>query len=451
MTLPETPAIPYPELIRLIRDAGVVGMGGAGFPTHRKLRPQLSTVIINGAECEPLLKCDTHLLLNHPNRVLEGALLVARATGAGEVVLAIKKKNAEAGRAFAEPAGTPPVRVALLADVYPSGDEFYLIHAVTGKILPPGAIPVDTGFLVGNAGTFKAIRDAVDGIPCTRRYVSVCGQVARPITLESPIGAPFHSLIAAAGGPACPDYRIIEGGVMMGSLAGPDMPVTKTTAGLIVLAAGSPAVLERTRPLEYSLKLAGSACCQCRKCTDLCSRWLLGHEIEPHKAMRLAGFTVDHLPQPDSTLFQCSGCGLCSLLACPFDLSPRRVIQRLRQSSRRPGLSPRPEPQLRSTFAYATVSSRRLLHHLQLERYDRRNEFITLPAPPPVLRIPCRQHAGAAAVPIVKPGAAVAAGQVLACPPEGSLGALIHAPCPGRVTEAGDTITIVTAARPPGD
>ena len=178
----------FPALVEKVRAAGVVGMGGAGFPTHLKLRPRLDCVIINGAECEPLLACDQHLLRRHAPLVLDGAARVAAAAGAGEVVLAIKRKNRELAEPFDALPSPVPFRAVLMDDVYPSGDEFFVVRDACGKILPPGAIPVDHGIFVGNAATFKAVSDACAGVPLTHRLVSVCGAVHRPVTLEAPVG-----------------------------------------------------------------------------------------------------------------------------------------------------------------------------------------------------------------------------------------------------------------------
>ncbi len=433
----------YSTLVDAVRAAGVVGMGGAGFPTHLKLRPRLETVIINGAECEPLLACDRHLLQRHAPLVLDGAARVAAATGAGEVVLAVKKKNRELAETFASLTSSIPLRTVLMDDVYPSGDEFFVVRDACGKALPPGAIPVDHGILVGNAATFKAVSDACAGVPLTRRFVSVCGAVHRPVTLEVPVGAAFHELIAAAGGLSVPEAALLEGGVLMGELAVPDGVVKKTTAAVVALPPDHPAVLERTRPLSYSVKLAEHSCCQCVKCTELCSRNLLGHEIEPHKAMRLVGSARDYRELSMPSLWQCSGCGLCSLVACPFDLGVRRLILEARKGLPR-SAPPSEVPRERPDAGLFLVPTRRLIRRLRLDTYDRPQPFGgPLPAPA-LLRIPCKQHVGAPAVPVVAEGQAVRAGDLLAAAPDGAVGAHVHAPAAGRVASVGAEIVIET-------
>jgi len=438
------PVLDFPTLQRRIEEAGVVGMGGGGFPTHRKLRPRLHTVIINGAECEPLLATDRHLLANHLAEVVAGAGAVARTGGAAEVALAVKAKHADLARRLAPTADGVPLRLAALPDIYPSGDEFFVIRDVAGRVLPQRTIPADAGFFVGNAATFKAIHDALRGVPLTRRYVTVCGAVARPVTVEAAIGTPFRELAAAAGGATAPDVRYLEGGVLMGALTSLDAPVTKTTAALIALPADHPAILERTRPLRYSVKIAEDICCQCRKCTELCSRYLIGHDIEPHKLMRLIGSARDYRDLHSDTVFHCSGCGLCSLVACPFDLSPRRLIMESRRSFPRPA-APAGEPAGRADTGLFTVPTRRLIRHLRLDAYDRPAEFAGPLPVPAELRLPLRQHAGVAAEPAVRAGQRVTAAQAVGRIPAGALGAHVHAPAAGTVVRADDVVVIATA------
>ena len=434
----------YDMLREMVMAAGVVGMGGGGFPTHLKLRPRLRSVIINGAECEPLLAADYQLIRHRAEEMLTGAVAVARAGGAAEVVIALKRKNHALAEPLQDRQRDIPLRVVLMEDVYPSGDEFFVVRDATGHILPQGAIPVEAGFFVSNAATFAAIADAIAGRPLTRRFVTICGAVAHPLTVEVPLGASFESLLPLAGGPTADPWRIIEGGVMMGQLAEPASPVTKTTSGIVVLPAGHPAVLERTRPLHYSLKIAESICCQCVKCTELCSRFLLGHEIEPHKIMRLVGPARDYRQLDSSTLFNCSGCGLCSLIACPFDLSPRRLILEARKGLSRVKAPP-PPPRERIEPGLFSVSSRRLIQHLQLDAYEQPKRLERLDAFPGRLRLPLKQHAGRPAEPAVSPGEAVQAGQLIARLPADGFGANLHAPLSGKILSVGAAIEIETA------
>ena len=434
----------FKSLVDSIASAGVVGMGGAGFPTHLKLRPELDSIIVNGAECEPLIACDVHLLKQRMAEVLSGAERVALATGAGELVLAIKEKNRPLGRMALDLSLNVKLRVVYMTDVYPSGDEFFVVRDAAARVLPARTFPVSAGLLVSNVATFKAIDDAGQGRPLTHRLVSVCGAVKEPVTVEAPIGTSFRSLIRAAGGATISNYRLLAGGVMMGSLAQESDSVTKTSAAIIVLPEDNPAVLERLRPLSYSIRAAEHTCCQCLKCTELCSRYILGHNIEPHKLMRLIGSGGNYRGLSNEMMFNCTGCGLCSLIACPFDLSPRRLIVEGRQHCKRPEKpesGPGTPPDHGKLFE---ISTSRLVRHLRLEQYNVENKWGgRLEAREP-LRILLRQHLGGPAVPIVRSGDLVVAGQMLAGAAENTMSVPIHAPCRGTVSAVDqDSVTLL--------
>ncbi|MBP7866746.1 MAG: SLBB domain-containing protein [Acidobacteria bacterium] len=431
----------YDELCRRVADAGVVGMGGGGFPTHLKFRPRLDAVIVNGAECEPLLDCDYFTLKRHGEAVIRGARAVASGCGAADVVLAVKRKNAALAEALAPLGG---FRAVLLDDVYPSGDELFVIRAALGRTLPQGVIPSFEKIYVGNAATLKAVDDALAGVPFTRRLVTVCGAVREPGTFDVPLGTRFGDLVAACGGVRVAGARLVEGGVMMGALASDDDVVRKTTSGVVALPPDHPAVLERLRPLAYSARVAEHACCQCARCSELCSRRFLGHDLAPHRLMRLVGARRDYRALHSPTLFNCSGCGLCSLIACPFDLSPRRLILEARRVVPRPqGVVP-PEPAPPPEASCVAVPTKKVMAKLQLNAWLAPHRFAGEFPLPAALRVPLQQHAGRPAVAAVQPGECVEAGQVIGRPADGGPSAAVHAPAAGTVESVGDSVTIRT-------
>lgn len=436
------PAPPtYDELCRRVADAGVVGMGGGGFPTHLKFRPQLDAVLVNGAECEPLLECDYFTLKLHGEAVIRGARAVASACGATDVVLAVKRKNAALAEALA-PAGG--FRAVLLDDVYPSGDELFVIRAALGRTLPQGVIPSFERIYVGNAATLKAVDDALKGVPLTRRLVTVCGAVRKPGTFDVPLGARFGNLVAACGGVRVEGARLVEGGVMMGALAAEDDVVRKTTSGIVALPPDHPAVLERLRPLAYSARVAEHACCQCARCSELCSRRFLGHDLAPHRLMRLVGARRDYRELNSPTLFNCSGCGLCSLIACPFDLTPRRLILEARRAVSRPRGAVPPEVAPPPEGSCVAVPTKKLVAKLQLNAYLAPHRFAGVFPLPATLRVPLLQNAGKSSTAAVKPGERVEAGQLIGTPAEGGPSAAVHAPAAGTVETVDEAVTIQT-------
>jgi len=428
------------ELARAAREAGVVGAGGAGFPTEVKVRARADTVIANGAECEPLLITDQRVLIHHAGEVLSAIRAVGESTGARRLVLALKDHYhdaIEAARPFL--AGTPPVELVRVGDFYPAGDEQVLVHEVTGRVVPEGGIPPEVGVVVQNVTTLWNLHRALQGLPVTHRVLTVTGAVARPGVYQVPVGTLASDVLAMAGGATRPDVVVIDGGPMMGWLL-PDLdqPVTKTTSALLVLPEDLSWVQARRRPLAMDLRRAAAICCQCRMCTDLCPRWLLGHRLQPHLAMRAA---LAGSPVPDEVEamgFLCSQCGVCEVQACPLGLSPRRVLgeYRGRQAARgrRNPFRNRPET-AREAQAWARVPKPRLVQRLGLEDWR-------LPALGPILevsapwevRIPLRQHVGAPARPVVRPGQRVRAGDLVGEAPAEGLGARVHASISGVVS-----------------
>ncbi|NLE38130.1 MAG: hypothetical protein GX621_08925, partial [Pirellulaceae bacterium] len=274
-----------------IAEAGVVGAGGAGFPTHVKFSAQADTVLINAAECEPLLHKDKEVLRAHADAVLKGLAAGMSLVGASRGIVGIKEKYEDVIRLL-EPKLAPGMEIARLRDAYPAGDEFILVYDCLGRVIPPGGIPLHVGAVVMNVETSLNIA-AADRRPVTEKYLSIAGAVAEPVTLRVPVGITLAECVAAAGGPTVPDPNYIVGGVMMGYLEdNHDTLVDKTTGGVIVLPDDHVVVRRRRQDWAQVARIGRSACDQCSFCTELCPRYLLGHPIEPHRAMRSLEFNM---------------------------------------------------------------------------------------------------------------------------------------------------------------
>lgn len=268
------------EIRERVRAAGVVGAGGAGFPTHIKLQARVDTVLVNAAECEPMLKVDQQLMAQQADRLIRGLGYAMTATGAREGIIALKAKYAPAIAALT-PRLPEWARLHILPDVYPAGDEVLTIWLATGRRIPPAALPVSVGVVVNNVQTVLNIARAVEqGYPVTRRTLTVNGAVARPLTLAVPLGISLREVLDLAGGATVDDPGFINGGPMMGSLiTSLETPVTKTTGGLLVLPGNHPLIQRRRQDERTLLAIARTVCEQCRLCTDLCPRHLIGHEL----------------------------------------------------------------------------------------------------------------------------------------------------------------------------
>ncbi len=425
-----------PKIAEYARLAGVVGAGGAGFPTHVKLGSQVDTYLVNGAECEPLLYKDKELMRLQAGRVVDGLSRAMEATGANRGIIAVKAKYSDAIQALRS-AMWGNMELCLLDNFYPAGDEVVIVHEATGRTVPPGGIPLQVGCAVNNVETLLNLSLAVQGTPVTTKAITVCGAVETPISFVAPLGISARQAIAHAGGALVRNPTVIEGGPMMGAvLQDLDAPCTKTTGGYVVLPTEHPLIRKKTRPDEFTKRIGRSSCDQCSHCTELCPRYLLGYAVEPHKVMRGLGMAGESVRNWALWSLLCCECGLCSLYSCPEDLNPHEVCIMGKHSRTASGDPPRPPPGLgrahpMRTFRKTPVD--RLIHRLGLADWD-------LPAPmvgdmpqPGSVRLMLKQNLGAPALPIVQKGSWVDRGQLVAKPPQGALGANLHASISGKV------------------
>lgn len=440
------------SVVTAIEKAGVVGAGGGGFPSHVKAASRADVVLGNGAECEPLLRGDSELMRTHAARVLRGLAIMRDSVGASRAILALKKKNERTREAIERELGEDDgIELMLLSNVYPAGDEFLLVFEATGRVVPEGGIPLDVGVVVNNVTTLAQVSDAVEGRPVTRRFVTVQGKVERPSTFGVPLGTPVGELLEAAGWSRDEAPAIIVGGPMMGHLAsGSEEPTTKTVAGLIALPDDHPLVASMSARESQVLRLARAACCQCMACTELCPRALLGHDLRPHRTVRAIQYSDYADDQRDITsAFLCCECGMCELFACPLGIQPRRILADLKAELAKRGVA---NPHTRSDLSpddvreYRQIPSGRLTQRLGLSEYDGPAPISDTDIRPALVTLKMKQHAGAAAVPAVKTGHEVLEGDVIAEPPEGELGARVHASVSGRVESVTEAEIVLAAA-----
>jgi Na+-translocating ferredoxin:NAD+ oxidoreductase RnfC subunit len=423
-----------------LEELGIVGAGGGGFPAAVKFQTRVSLVIANAAECEPLLHKDKELLHHHAGPFLQGMKLAMEMVGASQGAIGIKDKYHEIIQDLERiaPAG---VRVVPLPDCYPAGDEFILVHLVTGRVIPPGGLPKDVDAVVSNVETLINI---AEDRPVTHKYLTVAGAVENPCTLRVPVGVTIGEVIAAAGGTTAPEFGVLLGGVMMAKpAANLEVPVTKTTGGIVVLPADHALIRRHNAPMIQVNRIGRSACDQCRFCTEFCPRFLLGHPIEPHRAMQSLGFSKPG-DLTVATLYCCE-CNLCTMYACPEDLDPKNVCVQGKPVARERGLTWKGAPESITPHPMAEfrrVPMRRLMARLALGSFNNTGPLTKHEFRPGKVNILLKQHAGAPAVPVVKCGDRVKAGDLLARPEPDKLGARIHSSIDGVVTVGRDAIVV---------
>lgn len=296
------------DLLKRVEEAGICGMGGAGFPTNVKLNPppgkRCEYLILNGAECEPYLTADYRVMLERPDRIRAGVEIMRRILGMPAVRIAVEANKPEAiaalEKAFADIEGN--VEIVVLPVLYPQGSEKHQIYATVGRIVPePPALPIDVGCVVENVGTVAAIADAVErGEPLLERVTTVSGDaVAEPKNVLAPCGTKYADLLAFCGGLREPAAKVISGGTMMGfAVPSTEVATTKTTSGLLFLT--------RRRVFQY----VSGPCINCGRCVRACPMNLNAAEIA--KAVE----ANDVKSAEDLHVMTCIECGACSF-SCP--------------------------------------------------------------------------------------------------------------------------------------
>ncbi|MGM0366434.1 MAG: SLBB domain-containing protein [Actinomycetota bacterium] len=423
----------------LIRDAGVVGAGGAGFPTHVKLDTKIDNLIVNAAECEPLTDVDKRLLEKEFGAVYQGLKTAARLTGAKRVIIALKAKYKKAiGVMENFKKDGLDFEVFKLGNFYPAGDEQVLVNETTGKIVPEGGIPLMVGCVVINVETLLNVAGAVEAKKVTRKYVTVNGEVKRPVTVKVPVGMPVKDLLDYAGGVSASEYSVYDGGPMMGKLIDEDeYAVKKTTKSIMVLLEDNIVTIQRKRADAGQIKRAQAICLSCRMCTDLCPRYLLGHDLFPDEMMKR--LYKDQMDEEDMKNFDfaylCCDCGLCELYSCVVDLSARSIFNYLKEELAKRGIK---NPHNRKELAanefkeFRKVPVDRLKQRLEIDKYGD-TELEEFTGSVDRVKLYFTQHVGAPSVPVIKAGDTVSEGDLVADTAPDKLGSRIHSSIDGKV------------------
>lgn len=303
------------QIVEAVKAAGLVGLGGAAFPTFVKLlkndEKPIDTILVNGCECEPYLTADDRLMIEAPKAAVCGALLAGRATGAKEVIIAIEDNKPEAIEAIRKAASGTGLQIAVLETKYPQGGEKQTVKASLDREIPTGGLPLDVGVVVINVGTTAAIARAVTrDKPLTHRVVTVTGEgITTPKNILAPVGAPVSALLDFCGGLNEKATRVISGGPMMGFAIGDlSTPITKGTSGITVLTG------EDTEPVP------STQCIRCGKCVDACPLGLLPTRIA------LACRAKDWEMAKRHHVLSCCECGSCAF-QCPAGLPIVQLIR----------------------------------------------------------------------------------------------------------------------------
>ena len=406
------------ELKNLMQKYGILGAGGAGFPSYAKLAEGANLLLINGAECEPLLYTDYVLLKNELSMVLFGISEVLSHTGIPKALVAIKAHTAKRlGMADGESLASK-IYIKVLPDVYPMGDEISLIYEATGRLVKPGKLPITQGIIVYNVETMYNLGRAVrfsEGV--TKKWLTVGGAVKNPVVIKVPVGARVADIFKVLGINIPEGYTVIDGGPSMGKIINHSTyTVTKTTKGILILPDDTQAILSKRMSPQMATVRAETACCQCTRCTDMCPRNMLGYPLEPHKMVRTAMGVAEVMPEMVLSATLCCGCGICESLACCQGISPRAVIDNykkiLSQNKLRfdlPG-----DYQVRDERDYRMIPSDKWMSALGITKFDRVADYYGEINDFSRVEIPLSSHIGAPSVIAVNDGDTVKEGDLIA-------------------------------------
>lgn len=436
------------NIVEAVKQAGVTGAGGAGFPTHVKLQAQAEYLLANGAECEPLTHVDKQLMLHHAAEVVEGMRLGMQATGAKHGIFGIKGKYQEviaSIQAAIKPGDN--ITVSELGNFYPAGDEQVMVYDILGRIVPEGGLPINVGCVVQNIETLYNISAAAKGKPFTHKYITVIGDVAKPMSVRVPIGITIQEVLDLAGGVLTPDPVVLDGGAMMGAVVTDfSQPITKRSKMLLVLPYDHQLSVKRRTPRTVIDNHAIAACDQCYFCTDYCPRHAQGHAIEPHKLILLLASGVPLTDAQMAGAMLCCECRTCNY-ACPVHLAPGDIALNIKRDLVKAGMK---NPYHRQTEAspyrdYRRVPMTRLISRLGLVKYDVPAPLTAVSQTFTRVTLKLSQHIGAPAQPIVKVGDKVSMGDRVGKIPAGALGAPIHASIDGVVREITNEAIVIEA------
>ena len=436
------------KLAEIMKSAGIIGAGGAGFPSYAKLAEGADTLLVNGSECEPLLYTDYYILKTELSRVISGARAVISQMNIPRALLCVKQHTADMLSLNDGERLDDKIFVKCLPNVYPIGDEISLIYQSLGRVVKPGNLPISAGVIVYNVETLYNLAGALEGKPVYEKWLTVGGDVKAPVVVRVPVGYSVAKLLAELGIEVGSDHAVLDGGPSMGRIINPDAAViTKTTKSLLVIPDSARCIQNKKVAMDDMMRRATSACCACTRCTEMCPRHALGYPLEPHKMIRAAlnSAVVDY-PELIKTASLCCSCGVCAEVCCQ-EISPKDVILNLKgilAKNKMRFVAGEESYQVNPDRPYRMIQSVRWEEILGIHKYDIVPKFIQKKIPATRVEILMSQHIGAPSTPAVSVGDEVSEGQLIANAGAG-LSLPQYASIAGRVVSVDPTKIVIEA------
>ncbi len=436
------------ELKSLLQNAGIVGAGGAGFPSYMKLADGADLLCINCAECEPLMYTDYMLMQEEMAKIVEGSQIVMEATGIKHTYIAIKEHRAHMLGYTNDQILGKNVSVRLLPNVYPMGDEINLIYESTGRVVRPGNLPITAGVIVLNGETVYNIRQAVkENKNVTEKWVTFGGDLPERFVVKVPIGMRVSEILSTLGITVRDTHAVFDGGPSMGKIINHNTAIiTKTTKSILIIPKTARCVRNKQVAMDDMLRRAASACCGCTRCTEMCPRHSLGYPIEPHKMIRAAlNSAASDYPELISTASLCCSCGVCAEVCCQ-EISPKDVILNLKGilAKNKIRFVGDRDYAMSSDRPYRMIQSAKWEEILGVHKYDIVPAYIPKKLDAKMAEIRMSQHIGAPSVPSVSVGDTVKEGDMIATAGAG-LSVPQYASISGRVVSVDPTKIVIEA------
>lgn len=384
---------------------------------------------------------------NFAEKLIKNIDIIAEHLGATKKYIALKAKYVKEITAIEDEIKkqNSTIKLHKMETFYPAGDEQVIVQQITGKTVPERGIPLSVGAVVNNVGTILNIDNALNDIPVTEKYFSITGEVEKPIMLKAPIGTTILECINVAK-PLIDDYIVVMGGPMMGrvilnSEEISERTITKTDGNILILPKDSYIAKNATLEIDKLKARTRSTCIQCKFCTELCPRYLIGHKIIPNQVMRNL-YRLDTISDDDEFLeafgsaVNCSGCGICEVFSCPMGLHPRKVNAYIKGKlkERNLMLNANLTPKARWGVDFKRVPTNKIIARLGLTKYAQKHaDNSVTPVTPNSVNINLSQHIGAPAVPVVKVGQQVKANDLIGKALDGALSCNIHCSIDGIV------------------